>query len=291
MRPNREQLAALLAVVDGGTFEAAALSLHITPSAVSQRIKSLESQVGQVVVVRASPCTPTSIGVRLLRLARQYELIEQEALLDLDVDAHVIDSPVAVNADSLATWFPRVFEELSSRADLQLRLYVDDQVHTTGLMRSATVLGAVTSEQIPVQGCSIERLGSMRYVPVATPSLVQRHTAGRRIDWQTLPVVRFNAKDDLQHEILRGHGVTDPSICHVVPSSEAFAHAVRAGLGWGALPESDLHDALETGRLQRLGARLHVDVPLYWQRWRLDSPALDEVSRAVRAAARGGLRR
>lgn len=291
MRPNREHLAALVAVVDKGTFEAAASALHITPSAVSQRIKALESQMGQVVVVRSTPCTPTETGVRLLRIARQLALLEHELLAGDADNGNTLDAPIAVNADSLSTWFPAVFSTLAARGDIQIRLHVDDQVHTTGLMRNATVLGAVTSEQIPVQGCSIERLGAMRYLPVATPALIATHSVGRRIDWQSLPVVRFNEKDDLQHDILAGHGVTAPDRCHIVPSSEGFADAVKAGLGWGALPEAHLGDALKTGRLRRLGGRLHVDVDLYWQRWRLDSAAIDDVSDAIRAAARAGLRR
>lgn len=290
MRPNRDHLAALVAVIDTGTFEAAAAELQVTPSAISQRIKALESQVGQIVVLRSNPCRTTDVGARLLRIARQVDLIEREAFDD-ESEHTLVDAPIAVNADSLATWFRGAIDELSGHRRIQLRLFVDDQVHTTDLMRSATVLAAVTSERTPVQGCSLERLGAMRYVPVATPGLLSRHLRGRRVDWQSLPVVRFNEKDRLQHDILAAHGVQAPDVCHVVPSSEAFAYAVRAGLGWGALPEADLGDAVETGRLHRLGARLHVDVDLYWQRWRLDSPALDLVSTAVRSAARARLRR
>lgn len=290
MRPNREQLAALLAVVDHGTFDAAAAQLHVTPSAVSQRIKTLESQLGQIVVVRANPVRPTDAGERLLRVARLMDLIENEAFGDRP-DGELIDMPIGVNADSLATWFPATFSILAERQGLQLRLHVEDELHTTGLMQSAKVLAAVTSDRRPIQGCSIEALGSMRYLPVATPSLLRQHAAGRGVPWAALPVVRFNSKDDLQHRVLARYGVSDPRPCHVVPSSQAFARAVHAGLGWGALPEHDLGDALETGRLVRLGTRLHVDVPLYWQRWRLDSPALDAVTDAVRTAARSHLRR
>lgn len=290
MRPNREHLAALLAVVDTGTFEAAAAALHVTPSAISQRIKALESQLGHVVVIRSNPCRVTDPGARLLRMARQIELLERETFSGMGSQSPVVDLPVAVNADSLATWFPTVLSRVAAHRGIQLRLYVEDQEHTTALMRDATVLAAVASDRAPVQGCSVEPLGAMRYVPVATPGLLERHTSGRRIDWQALPVVRFNDKDDLQHDILAARGVSRPDVCHVVPSSEGFAKAVHAGLGWGALPESDLGDSLARGSLRRLGARLHVDVPLYWQRWRIDSPALDLLSDAVRHAARAALR-
>ena len=43
--------------------------------------------------------------------------------------------------------------------------------------------------------------------------------------------------------------------------------------------------ALEAGRLVALVPERGVDVPLYWQQWKLDSPALAAVARAVATAA------
>lgn len=291
MQVRPEQLAALLAVVDHGTFEAAARQLAVTPSAVSQRIRALESQVGQVVVVRAVPCRPTAAGEVLLRLARGQRLLEREALAELTAGAaDRLDVPVAVNADSLATWFPRVLGTVASWSDVVLRLHVEDQDHSAALLRAGAVLAAVTSDGTALQGCRVEPLGVMRYLPVATPALARRWARGRGVDWAAMPVVRFNDKDDLQRRVLRGHGVEADPPTHVVPSSEGFLAAVRAGLGWGAVPEEQLGDDLQTGRLVRLGSRDRVDVPLYWQCWRLRSAHLERLTEAVRAAA-SGLRR
>ncbi|HEX9497612.1 MAG TPA: LysR family transcriptional regulator, partial [Mycobacterium sp.] len=71
------------AVIERGSFDAAAERLHVTPSAVSQRIKALEQRVGQVLVVREKPCTATAAGVPLLRLAAQTALLESEALAEM----------------------------------------------------------------------------------------------------------------------------------------------------------------------------------------------------------------
>ena len=49
----------LAALADDGSFERAAQRLSITQSAVSQRLRSLEAQVGQLLVVRARPQDPT----------------------------------------------------------------------------------------------------------------------------------------------------------------------------------------------------------------------------------------
>jgi LysR family transcriptional regulator (chromosome initiation inhibitor) len=286
MEMRADQLAALVAVVDNGTFEAAARQLMVTPSAVSQRVRALESQVGQVLVVRASPCRTTEAGTVLLRMARQQQLLTSEALAELATgDASLTDLPVAVNADSLATWFTGVIAECATWGDVRLRLYVEDQDHSAALLRSGSVLGAVTSDPVAVQGCAVEPLGTMRYLPVAAPELARRWTRGRRVDWAAMPVVRFGAKDDLQQRLLAAHGVEDTPPTHVIPTSQGFLAAVQAGLGWGAVPEGQLGDDLETGRLVRLGSRDRVDVPLHWQSWRLRSPRVDRVSAAVRRAA------
>lgn len=280
------QLATLVAIADHGTFEAAARHLHVTPSAVSQRIRALESRLGRVVVQRTTPCRPTADGEVLLRLARQVQLLHDE--LD-EVLAHgrstTVDLPVAVNADSLATWFRGVLAAVAGWEDVALRLQVEDQAFSAGLLRSGEVLAAVTSEPSAVQGCSVERLGALRYVPAATAELAARWRRGRGPDWASMPMVVFNEKDALQHDVLAARGVGAPPVVHRVPTSADFAEAVRLGLGWGMIPAPQLGAGLVP-----LGARLHVDVDLHWQRWRLDSPVLDRLTDAVRRAARAALR-
>lgn len=287
MQLRPEQLAALVAIVDEGSFDAAARHLSVTPSAVSQRIRALESQVGQVLLLRTTPSRVTEAGAAVLRTARQQQLLERELRSELSATGGSGAAPlaVAVNADSLATWFVRVVAQCASWPDVSLQLHVEDQAHSATLLRTGTVLGAVTSEPVAVQGCSVERLGTMRYVPVASPELAARWARGRTVDWAGMPVVRFNAKDDLQHRVLTARGVTSPPPTHVVPSSEGFLAAVRAGLGWGVLPEEQLGEDVQSGRLVRLPGRDRIDVPLYWQRWRLQSARIDRVTAAVRAAA------
>lgn len=290
MTPQPAQLAALAAVADRGTFEAAARHLHVTPSAVSQRIRALESAAGQVLVHRGTPCEPTEAGTTLLRLARQTQLLYDEAGLALGGDAPVV-VPVAVNADSLATWFRDVLGEAAGWEGTALRLRVEDQAYSADLLRRGDALAAVTSDPAPVQGCSVEPLGVLRYVPAATPAFADRWRGRRGPAWSAMPLVVFNAKDDLQHRVLHRHGVDQPPVVHEVPTSTDFHEAVRRGLGWAAIPEPQLLPDLAAGRLVRLHARDHVDVPLHWQRWRLDSPTLDRLTEAVRRAAAHHLRR
>lgn len=289
-----DQLRALLAVVDEGTFETAAYELRVSPSAISQRIKALERRVGQVVVRRTTPARPTDAGRVLLAMARQMRLVEDDAMASLGLATGPRTLALAVPADSLATWFAPVLAAAAGWDGITLRLHVEDQDHSARLLRDGDVVGAVTSTATPLAGCRATPLGSMRYLPVAAPSLLARHAPtgvprGGVPDLATLPLVRFNAKDDLQHTLLRRRGIDVEPPTHLVPSSEGFAAAVRAGLGGGMLPEAQLGDDLDAGRLVRI-ADDHVDVALHWQAWRLESARLAQVTQAVRDAARAGLR-
>ena len=267
----------------------------MTASAVSQRIRALESIAGQVLVSRAAPCRPTPAGEAYVRLGRQTRLLYDEARLEVDDAEHVVTLPVAVNADSLATWFRDVLSSVAEWPDagaVGLRLHVEDQAYSAGLLRSGDVLAAVTSEPTPVQGCAVEPVGVLRYGAAAAPAYVERWRRGSGMDWERMPVLVFNDKDTLQHDVLAARGVT-PRTIHQVPTSTDFHEAVRRGLGWCMVPEPQLLPDLDAGRLVRLPGRDRanpVDVPLFWQRWRLDSPSLARLTDAVHAAARAHLR-
>ncbi|WP_196780813.1 ArgP/LysG family DNA-binding transcriptional regulator [Nocardioides sambongensis] len=277
MEPQPNQLAALVAIAEHGTFEAAARALHVTPSAISQRIRALEAQAGRVLVTRGAPCRPTDAATGLVRLGRQLRLLYDEA----DLGDHApTEVSVAVNADSLAGWFRGVLADVGGWGDVALRLAIEDQAHSHELLRGGEVMGAVTSDPTPVQGCSVRPLGTLTYVAAAAPALLARYDAAP--DWRRMPVVRFNDKDLLQDQELAAHGVPAPPLTHRVPSSDDFLAAVVAGLGWGMLPAHQLVPAEERGEVVRIGRRA-ARVPLHWQRWRLDSPVLDRLTASVLA--------
>jgi LysR family transcriptional regulator (chromosome initiation inhibitor) len=287
---NPGQLDALVAIAEHGSFEAAARELHITPSAVSQRIRALEAMAGQVLVSRGAPCRPTPHGERLVRLGRQTRLLYDEASAALGAVA-TVELPVAVNADSLTTWFRDVLATAAGWDGTAIRLQVEDQAYSQRLLRSGDVLAAVTSDPEAVQGCSAEPLGALHYVPAAAAAFAGRWRRGRAPDWAAMPTVVFGAKDDLQRDMLGRHGVPQlPPVVHQVPTSADFLEAVRIGLGWGMLPELQARAGLASGQLVRLSGDV-LDVPLFWQRWRLDSPRLTTLTDAVREAAGRHLRR
>lgn len=275
-------LALTLAVVlDEGSLDAAARRLHVTPSAVSQRIKTLEEHVGRVLLVRARPVRPTTAAHAVVRYARQIALLEHEAVAALGgADGALLSIPLAVNADSLATWFLAPLARVAERHPLVFDLHRDDQDFTAELLESGTVIGAVTSRAQPVAGCRVSALGTLRYEAVATPECSARWFAdGVTAPALThAPLIDFDRRDDLQSRWLSSHGV-DPTHPprHRVPASHDFATATTLGFGWALLPRFQSQAHLDAGRLISLGGP-PVDVPLYWQQWNLASDVLDAVA-------------
>ena len=286
---DRHQLAALAAVVRTGSFDAAARELHVTPSAVSQRIKALENASGQILVRRGRPSTATEAGHVLIRLGEQTELLEREAAAELrGADDVRVRLPVAVNADSLSAWFLPVLAAVAAKHAVVFDVHKEDEGESAELLRNGSVMAAVTAEPAPVQGCASVPLGSMRYLPMASQGFVDRYLDGPLgATLAHAPMLNFNRSDGLQQRYLRTitRRVASPPI-HFIPSSAAFNEAVRLGLGWGLVPEQDLRpdEASRPDGLVRLDDR-HVDVPLYWQHWRLESLLLRTLTDEVREHA------
>lgn len=287
------QLETFVAVLDEGSFDAAARRLQVTPSAVSQRIKALESRLGQVVVMRGKPARATAAGAALLRLARQVSLLELEAIAAVrgTVDAQRI--PIAVNADSLNNWFLPAMLDLSRTHAARFQVHQEDEEHSAEYLRNGTVLAAVTADPRPVQGCRVVPLGKMRYLPLATPEYAERWLTGKPLPeaLAEAPIVTFNEKDVLQHRLIRKvtrRRLDPPS--HAIPASAPFHEAVRIGLGWGMIEDQLADSELAAGRLVEVAPGKYVDVPLYWQHWKLESEVLDALTAAVLRAAGEGLR-
>ncbi len=287
-------LAALAAVIRTGSFERAAQQLHVTPSAVSQRVKLLEERLGTILVVRGVPCTGTPAGQRLCQHVEQVSLLESELRHELPGIQHAgppVTVRIAVNADSLATWFVTA---MAKTQDCLFDLVLDDQEHSADWLRRGEVLAAVTASAKPVQGCDSTPLGALRYIATASPAFVRRYLP-EGLDDASLALARaprltFNSKDRLQTQWTRqAFGTEIASPTHWLPSSQAFIDSALAGLGWGMNPEMLVAGHLRDGRLVALVPDQPLDVPLFWQRNRIASSTLADITRAVLSTARAML--
>lgn len=286
-----DQVRTLLAVVDEGTLDAAASALHVTPSAVSQRLKALEQRTGRVLLLRTKPVRLTESGEVVVRFARQLARLERDARAELGLAAEQGPArvPIAVNADSLATWFLPALLRVPQDPPICFELHREDESHTTALLREGHVMAAVTSTPEAVAGCTVRPLGLARYLAVAAPEFASGRLTGRLAeDLCAVPTVVFDRRDELQDAFVRsltgGRSGAGP-VRHLVPASDAFRDAVAGGLGWGLVPEPQAVPLLRSGRLVELAPERPMDVPLYWQQWKLDSPALSTVAAVVAAAA------
>ncbi|MFC0673303.1 ArgP/LysG family DNA-binding transcriptional regulator [Brachybacterium hainanense] len=288
-------------VAEEGTLEAAARRQHMTASAVSQRLRLLEQQLGQRLLVRAKPARLTEPGQAVVRFARRHALIEHEALAELGLEARG-ESPrlsIAVNSDSMATWFLGALAGFARRHDAQLELLREDQDATARHLASGAAVAAVTSSPVPSPGCSVTALGSLVYVAAAAPAWWERwigpsdRAQTTRVTAEALtcaPRIDFDRSDELQATWLRRLGV-DPAGTprHFVPSTHDLAAAVEAGLGWGMLLTFQADPLLASGRLLPLGGE-PVTPPLFWQVAKTPSRLLDELTEAVVSTARRELR-
>ncbi|MFI2563900.1 LysR family transcriptional regulator ArgP [Paenarthrobacter sp. NPDC018779] len=296
-----EQLQTFATVLSEGTLEAAARQLHITPSAVSQRLKALEQSAGRVLLQRSNPAQATEAGEVVLRLARQVAQLEADAGTELGLgsDGPRLAIPIVVNADSLSMWFLQALARLPQELNVTFDLHRDDEQHSASFLRSGKVMAAVTATPDPVQGCRVEPLGVMRYRAVAEPAFAGRWFADG-VDQEklnTAPTVDFDRKDTYQWAFVRAwpeKAAATPERKgprHYVPASHDFGDAIRLGLGWGLIPEVQCGPDIADGRLIELAPDRPFDVPLYWQRWKTASTVLDVVSDTVREAAGEFLRK
>jgi LysR family transcriptional regulator (chromosome initiation inhibitor) len=295
-----DALECLAAIVEEGGFEKAALRLSITQSAVSQRLRALEAQVGTVLIVRSRPLRPTAAGHLLLKHTKQLRLLRADLERDLKElapssmgglreDERI---SIAINADSIATWALAALGQLA-RERLPLEIITDDQDFTQEWLREGQVLGCVTTLRQALRGCKVVPLGAMRYIAVA-----QADYAHERLprgltphNFRDHPFVAFNRKDDMQSEFIgKAFGLRRVQLNQLfVPSSEGQVRAVLAGWGVSVVPELLVAGLVQQGQLVNVAPGHSVPVQLYWHCWNLQSEVLDALTTALTAGARSSL--
>ncbi|GEB73085.1 LysR family transcriptional regulator [Pseudoalteromonas carrageenovora] len=273
-------LNALSAVISEGGFEKASKKLFITQSAVSRRIHQLEAKLGEPVLIRTQPPSPTVLGKRLLNHLQQ--VLQLEVALNVGaLNEHTdLNTPLSVrlaaNADSLATWLPEALAVLDSELTCKLRFEVisEDQSVAHKRMRDGEVMVCISSSPEPVNGGLVSPLGAIRYKAIASPEFIKQHKINDLSQLAHLPCLVYSDLDKLQHQFLNDINGSTPLFTHIYPSSEGFKQAMIAGLGYGLLPTLQLGDSLTKGELVDLFPEYYIDTPLYWHYWQTESPQL-----------------
>ncbi len=285
---NREHLETFATIVELGSFERASSALNVTPGAVSQRIKSLEEAVAAVLLLREKPVKATRRGEVLLRHVKALRALEGSTLHDLAPGGQTlapIAAGIAVNADSLASWFAPIVGHLLGRGRVALEVISDDQDFTFQRLSRGEVIGCVSSEPVAIPGFVAEPLGSMVYMCLASPSFANRYFPNGLTLPGVLaaPAILFDRKDALHDTFLQrvfGFKV-QRYICHHIPAPGLLLDIIVAAAGYGLVPMPQAKELLASGSLVDLAPDHRVHVPLYWHHWQTELPFANEITALV----------
>jgi len=274
-------LQALATVVEFGGFERAGEQLGLSQSAVSQRIKALEVRLGQPVLIRHPTLRPTPAGQRLLNHVQQVQLLERDLRAALPTLEEA--SPrlrIALNADSLATWWAVAVGDFCRTEGLLLDMVVEDQDVGLKRLRDGEVAACLCASDQPIAGARCVPLGTMVYHPFATPDYIARHFPdGPTVEaFRRAPAIVYGPHDQLQHRFLASCGYHGSFPYHLCPSSEGFVRLTVAGMGYGMLPQMQVASLVAEGRLDSIAPERSLAVPLYWHFWRHSGELLERLT-------------
>ena len=279
---DSKQCDAFMAVAEHGSFDLAGDTLCITPSAVTLRVQALEKQLGQLLLIRARPCTLTPAGQQLFEHLQHTRRLEQNLMHTLagPQKASFFQAVIATNADSLSTWLLPALHAVLIQEKILLQLRVDDQSHTYSWLQKGIVSGCISVESNPMKGCQAQYLGKMKYQLVATQAFTQQWFAHgiNRTQLRSAPAIIFNEKDHIHFSVLESQfGLPQGSYpCHVIPSSESYFTAVQLGMGYGIVPEFQVKAAQQP--LINLMPNYSIEIPLYWHHWSQQSQPLQRLT-------------
>lgn len=279
---------AFLSVAECGSFEVAASKLHITASAVTLRVQALEKQLGHILILRERPCRVTATGQTLLGYLQHQRLMENNLLQQLQGQNSAnpfYQLNIATNADSSATWLLTTLRPILIQEKITIHLIVDDQSQTHQLLENGLVNACISAESETIKGCIAHHLGAMTYKLVCTPNFKQQWFAQGilRETIRQAPAVIFNNKDQLHEDMTRklfGLNMQDYPY-HFVPCSTAFVETIELGLGFGMVPEMQIHQQLKSGQLIELIPQAQTHVDLYWHYWKQQSLPLQSLTTQI----------
>lgn len=278
-------LTALDAVLREQSFDKAAKRLHITQSAISQRIKLLETTHGQPLLIRSHPIKPTALGQKLLGHYQRVLQLESELSKQLKKEKQRQPLPVSVNADSLATWFVDALSPLLQQQQIELNLFVEDESRTWERFSNGEAVACITSKSKVMSGGESHFLGYMEYLCVATPSFIERYFS-QGINQQSLqfsPAMTFDQHDDIHLQFLENHFSLHQGEypCHTVRSSQAFVDLTLAHGAYSLNSRLHIEPYLKTGELINILPDKAVYVPLYWHCWQLSGELVSGLTQDI----------
>lgn len=275
------QLEALVFVAKEGNFHKAATKLFITQPAISQRIRALEEKVGRPLLVRSHPIRPTAEGQRLISHFHLVALLEGEVASKWQAHTHkeYRPLPIALNTESLSTWFFNAVEKFLTHQAVVLELHTEEQVNTIRMLEEGLVVGCVTSIKKASSGCQSTPLGRMIYRCTATPQFRDKFFS-RGVTTGSLaeaPAAHYGRQDDLHELFLSKYFKRIEqrvSTYTYIPSAEGLVEATRRGLAYSILPEIAIENDLKKKLLVDLLPGKSLALDLHWHTTETQAPVV-----------------
>ncbi|MCP3872048.1 MAG: LysR family transcriptional regulator ArgP [Desulfobacteraceae bacterium] len=271
-------------VIQESGFERASGKIHITQSAISQRVKQLEDQVGQILLLRTVPPVPTPAGKKILKLYHQVKHLEDDLNVSFEPEDKNVFTPVpiAVNADTLDTWFFDAIQPFLDQKKVILDLFVDDQERTHHFLRDGKVLACISTRDTAIQGCRVEQIGDMEYGLYCSKVFAKKwFPNGLNLNrLKDAPGICFSRDDNLNTQLFeqlfktQSQKMAKGMPMHYVPSSVMFINLLKNGIAYGVLPRQQSQPLINKKQIVDLAPDTRVRVCLYWHCWNLNSKLL-----------------
>ncbi|MDO6486990.1 LysR family transcriptional regulator ArgP [Colwellia sp. 6_MG-2023] len=280
-------LTALAAIIETQSFDLAAAQLFISQSAISQRIKLLEENIGQPVLIRRQPIELTTVGEQLLSHFKKVKQLENELLPELMPDNAVkaMKVSLAVNADSIATWFLKALTPVLQENLIELNLLIEPEDRTLDRLRSGEAIGAVSIIKNPLKGYRSFELGSMNYCLVCSKGFKEKYFKHgvTQSSLKMAPAISYDHKDAMHIRYIVDNFGLEASeyYCHTVRSSEAFVILAKQGVAYCLVPYLQIKNELETGELVNLCPGKELNRTLYWHSWVLVKGVNKKISQQI----------
>lgn len=287
-------LEALYTVLQMQSFEAAAKKLHITQSAVSQRIKTMEHYFGEPLLIRTLPYQATELGAQLLGHFTRITMLEDVLYSQLKAKEKLPHISIAVSRDSLETWLMKIIEENAIFDKFFLEITADDQEVTLSYLKKGLVSACMSTEGKAIPGCQVNFLGYLDYVLVATPRFKEHYFSNHnhKANLLNAPAVIFDIQDKLHDRYLQHFfKITSEKInYHKIPSVNGFKQFALQGYAYALIPRIDIVQELKAKKLICLYPNKIWEMPIYWHSWAVEPDIYKTFNKTIIEKAKGKLR-
>jgi len=275
---------ALSAIIEANSFDIAARQLHITQSAISQRLQTLQNYYGDPLLIREKPYQPTSLGEGLIGIYKKVQSLELSLQKTLGKEA-MVKLSIAMSRDHFETWFHQLMVDNDLLQRYIMDVTTDDQDKTIHYLKKGVVSICLSSQKHPISNCKSEFIGNMTYILVSTADFKRVHYKVKDIkkDIIKAPTLVYDKNDHLYQKYLEKHfNLVGPKMfVHTIPSVRGFKALAMKGHAQALVPIIDVLEELKKNKLINMFPEKTWDMPVYLHSWAFGSNDYNDMVRLI----------